>query len=188
MSTLAPLLLGFAFGWLLQKAGLTRYDRIVGVFRFADLAVLKFLLSAIVVGAIGVQALVSLGLAGPLPIAPTYVWGNLLGGLLHGVGMALVGLCPGTVVAGAAEGSLDYLVGGGAGLVAGALVFGLTYPAFFPWLSRQANYGAVTFAGLLGASPWLVIVVFAEVTVLLFYFIERGVARRAGAGGATTSA
>lgn len=56
METLAPLLIGFMFGWLLQKAGLSRYERIVNVFRFHDLAVLKFLLSALVTAAVGIAS------------------------------------------------------------------------------------------------------------------------------------
>ncbi len=86
-----PLVLGFFFGWALQKAGLTKYHKIVNVFRFADLAVMKFMLTSIAVAMVGTFALSSLGLV-TLPAVPaTYVVGNLVGGLVFGVGMAGAG-------------------------------------------------------------------------------------------------
>lgn len=89
---LAALALGTGFGFALNKAGLTRYDKIVNVFRFTDLAVLKFMMTALVVAMIGIFGLSALGLITP-PIPPqTYLLGNLLGGLIFGVGMSLVGL------------------------------------------------------------------------------------------------
>jgi uncharacterized protein len=174
MDTVAPLLVGLAFGGLLQKAGLSRYDRIVNVFRFRDLAVLKFLLSALVTASIGIRILQDLGLATIVPIPTTYVVGNLLGGLVFGVGMALSGFCPGTVAAGAGEGRLDYLIPGGLGLYTGALVYGLMYERIVPALSRWGHVGAVTLATLLHVEPWLVIVLFAELATVTFYLIERG--------------
>lgn len=86
-----PLILGFGFGWSLQKAGLTRYSKIVNVFRFTDLAVLKFMLTALAVAMVGVFGLNTLGVI-QLPAVPaTFVLGNLVGGLIFGVGMAGAG-------------------------------------------------------------------------------------------------
>ncbi len=86
-----PLILGFGFGWSLQKAGLAKYHKIVNVFRFTDLAVLKFMLTTLAVSMVGVFGLNTLGLF-QLPSVPaTYVVGNLVGGLVFGVGMAGAG-------------------------------------------------------------------------------------------------
>ncbi len=86
-----PLILGLGFGWALQKAGLTKYHKIVNVFRFTDLAVLKFMMTALAVSMVGVFALSTFGLI-TLPTVPaTYVVGNLVGGLIFGVGMAGAG-------------------------------------------------------------------------------------------------
>lgn len=86
-----PLVLGFGFGWSLQKAGLGKYHKIVNVFRFTDLAVLKYMLTALAVAMVGVFALSTFGLI-TLPTVPaTYVIGNLVGGLIFGVGMAGAG-------------------------------------------------------------------------------------------------
>jgi uncharacterized protein len=169
---LAAVGVGFAFGWLLQKAGLSRYDRIAGVYLFTDLAVIKFLLSALVVGALCMRALVTLGYASSLPVPPTYFAGNIGGGILFGVGMAASGFCPGTIAAGAGEGRLDYLIPGMLGLIGGALTFGLLYPWVFPLVGRNVHSGA-TLPDSIGGDPWLVVILLVEVALLIFYVIEK---------------
>jgi len=83
--------LGLFFGFSLNKAGLTKYHKIVGVFRFTDLAVLKFMLTALIVSMTGLYLLRGLGLITFPTVPATYVVGNLVGGLIFGVGMALTG-------------------------------------------------------------------------------------------------
>lgn len=173
-SVVAPLFVGFLFGWALQKGKLGRYETIINVFRFVDLTVLKFLFTALMVAMVAVQALVSLDLCDGPPVAQTYALGNLLGGLLFGFGMALAGFCPGTVAAGAGEGRLDYLIPGALGLYAGAVLFGWTYPRFFPALARIGRLGSVTVSQELGVDGWLLVILFCELGLLLFYVLERG--------------
>jgi len=167
---LAPLLIGVAFGVVLQRSGLSRYDRIANLYRFTDLAVLKVLGSALVTAAIALQVMhaAHLGVAPPIP--STYAWGNMLGGVVFGVGMALSGFCPGTVAAGAGEGRLDYLVPGLSGLYAGALVYGLFYDRVMPYFARAAHAG--TLPQLFHVDPWLAVVLFAEIALLGFYAID----------------
>jgi hypothetical protein len=174
MSVLAPLLVGFCFGWLLQKGGLSRYERIVGVFRLDDALVLQFLLSALLTSWVGIRLLQDLGMAVPVPVPETYLVGNLLGGVVFGVGMALSGFCPGTVAAGAGEGRLDYLVPGGIGLYSGAVVNGLLYERVMPRLTGWGRLGRVTLPMILRCEPWLAIVLFAELTVLTLVLVQRG--------------
>ncbi len=83
--------LGIFFGFSLNKAGLTKYNKIVGVFRFTDLAVLKFMLTALVVSMSGLYGLRALGLIAFPSVPSTYIAGNLIGGLIFGIGMALTG-------------------------------------------------------------------------------------------------
>ncbi|MFI5308523.1 MAG: YeeE/YedE thiosulfate transporter family protein [Polyangiales bacterium] len=180
MQTLAPLLLGCCFGWVLHKGRLGRYETVVNVFLFRDLTVLKFLLSALMVSALGIQACSALGLAVPMPVAETYLVGNLVGGLVFGVGMATAGFCPGTVAAGAGEGRLDYLVAGSLGLGAGALLYGIAYPKLVPLLANPLHLGPVTLGQLLGVDTWLLVALFWELGLLLFYALERGAPRLRG--------
>jgi hypothetical protein len=88
---LLALVLGVCFGFSLNKAGLTKYHKIVNVFRFTDLSVLKFMLTALVVSMTGLYALRGLGWVTFPNVPATYVVGNLVGGLIFGVGMALTG-------------------------------------------------------------------------------------------------
>jgi uncharacterized protein len=88
---LIALILGVFFGFSLNKAGLTKYHKIVNVFRLTDFAVLKFMMTALVVAMSGLYVLRGLGLVTIPNIPSTYIAGNLVGGLLFGVGMALTG-------------------------------------------------------------------------------------------------
>jgi len=85
------LVVGVFFGFSLNKAGLTKYHKIVNVFRFTDMAVLKFMMTALVVSMSGLYTLRGLGLITFPNVPATYIAGNLIGGLIFGVGMALTG-------------------------------------------------------------------------------------------------
>jgi hypothetical protein len=91
MNYVVALFLGVFFGFSLNKAGLTKYNKIVNQFRFTDMAVLKFMMTALVVAMIGLYSLRGLGLVKFPAVPATYILGNLAGGMLCGVGMALTG-------------------------------------------------------------------------------------------------
>lgn len=91
MDLIIPIFLGILFGFSLNKAGLTRYNKIVNVFRFTDLAVLQFMMTALVVSMVGLYAMRSLGWISFPNVPGTYLVGNIVGGLIFGVGMALTG-------------------------------------------------------------------------------------------------
>jgi uncharacterized membrane protein YedE/YeeE len=167
------LILGVMFGFALNKAGLTRYTKIVNVFRLSDMAVLKFMMTALVVTMIGVYPLRMLGLITFPTVPATYIVGNLVGGLIFGVGMALAGFCPGTMAAGAGEGKLDYLIPGLLGFLVGGALFGLTYDAVFPPISRLLSYGSVVIPDLWNVNAMLAVFVFAVMALILFYLIDR---------------
>jgi uncharacterized protein len=168
-----PIFLGIFFGFSLNKAGLTKYHKIVNVFRLTDLAVLKFMMTALVVAMAGLYTLRGLGLLTFPAVPATYIVGNLVGGLLFGVGMSMAGFCPGTCAAGAGEGKLDYIIPGFLGFLVGAIIYGLTYAQVFPKISAIANLGGVVIPDLWKLSPYLTVITFGLMAVLLFYFIDR---------------
>lgn len=176
---LKAIALGLLFGWALNKAGLTHYARIVNVYRLRDLTVIRFMLTALVVGGVAIQLGLDLGLAERAPVPPTSMLANVVGGVVFGVGMASAGYCPGTVAAEAGEGRLDAWVAGLSGLIVGALAFGLLQPVIMPMLMRVGALGSVTLAELVGASPWLVLLVFGQVVALVLVLVAR-VGRTAG--------
>lgn len=173
MQVLAPWLLGIGFGWSLQRAGLTHYARIVNVFRLRDLSVLRYMLTSLLLAAVGIQLGILLGFLTRAPLPPTAALANLTGGLVFGVGMATAGYCPGTIVAEAGEGRLDAWLAGVSGLLTGAIVFGLLQPSIMPALARVGALGRVTLAELCGASPWLVLIVFGELCLIVLRLTAR---------------
>ena len=170
LEIIEPLALGLGFGWMLHKAGLTHYARIVNIYRLRDMTVMQFMLVALLVGGVVLQAGVDLGLSGALVVPATLLLANFVGGVVFGVGMATAGYCPGTIVA---EGRLDAWIAGLSGLFAGAIVFGLLQPLIMPVLARIGSLGHVTFAQLIGASPWLVLLVFGELVVIVLVLVAR---------------
>lgn len=149
------LCVGILFGFLLQKGGVTSYDVIVGQLLLENFTVVKVMLSAVIVAMIGVHLLVRFGYA-ELHVVPGSWGSSLIGGLIFGVGFALLGLCPGTVAGAAGTGALDALIGGIPGMVAGSGLFISLYPRIKPVLC-QAPFAAQTLPDLLRVNRWLVI-------------------------------
>ena len=59
------------------------------------------------------------------------------------------------------------------GFLTGAVIYGLTYQKVFPMISALANFGNVTIPDLWNISPFLFILLFALISLLLFYLIDR---------------
>ena len=121
----AGLLFGALFGILLHRGGVTDYDVIVRQFLFRDFTVLKVMLTAIVVGGVGVWLLHGQELAN-FHINPAAMLAVTAGAVLFGIGMVVYGYCPGTGVAAIATGRLDALVGF-VGMLAGGALYALSY-------------------------------------------------------------
>jgi hypothetical protein len=68
---------------------------------------------------------------------------------------------------------LDYLIPGFLGFLTGAAIFGLTYDRVFPPIQKLAKVGNVVIPDLWNLSPFLVVLFFVLVSVLLFYLIDR---------------
>jgi len=68
---------------------------------------------------------------------------------------------------------LDYIVPGLLGFLTGAVLYGLTYQQVFPMISAIANFGNTTMPDLWNLSPFLTVVFFGLMALLLFYMIDR---------------
>ena len=106
---LAGVIFGLAFGFLLQKGGVGKFNILIGQLLLQDWTVAKIMLTAIVVGMVGVFALHHFAKVN-LHIKPTRIGANIIGGLLFGAGFALMGYCPGTAAAALGQGSWDALL------------------------------------------------------------------------------
>lgn len=164
---LLGLLFGIIFGFLLQKGGAAKYHILVGVLLLEDWTVVQIMLSAIVVGMVGLFPLAAFGVVQLKP-KPTRVAANVIGGLLFGVGFALSAYCPGTSAAALGQGNFDALAVMG-GMVAGSWIFAETSA----WTARKidplGDRGKLTFIEVFGnhraATVTLTAIVLAAVVV-----------------------
>lgn len=155
------LLTGVVFGFLLQKGGLTRYRVILAQFLWVDHTMIRTMLTAIIVGSVGVYALHE-GWAVPLHVKGTALLANLLGGLVFGVGMVVLGYCPGTGVGALGDGS-RHAIFGILGMLVGAAVYAEVHPLVSRYLLPVGNLGKVTLPALTNLSPWVFIATLAAV-------------------------
>lgn len=149
------LMTGIVFGFLLQKGRVAKYHVILGQLFLKDWTVVKIMGTAVVVGSIGVHALVEEGWAS-LHLKPLLLGGVLAGAVLFGVGMAVLGYCPGTSVAACGEGRRDAMAGV-VGMLIGAGLFVVFHSQLQPVIQGFGDRGKLTVAELLGVSPWLIV-------------------------------
>lgn len=171
------LVTGILFGFLLQKGKVAKYHVIVGQFLLKDWTVVKVMATAVIVGAIGVYALLAMS-AVSLHIKPMLIGGVLIGGVCFGIGMVVLGYCPGTSVAACGEGRRDAMVGV-LGMLCGAALFVAFYPILQAVMKGWGDWGKITVAELLGVSPWLVIAGLVTVAVLALMLLRMAF-RRSG--------
>ena len=163
--------LGICFGFLLQKGGVTRYDVIIGQLLLQDFTVLKVMLTAVVVGKIGVHFLQGIGMAQLHP-KPGSMGSTLIGSLIFGAGFAILGYCPGTMVGAVGQGSLDALFGGIPGMLLGAGLFAALYPRLESRILNKGSFGELTLPQLLKVNHWWVIVIVAVMILVLLALLE----------------
>ncbi|MDF1615777.1 YeeE/YedE thiosulfate transporter family protein [Desulfurivibrio dismutans] len=170
-SLLYGLITGFLFGFLLQKARVIRYDKQLGALRLLDMTIVKFMLTSVMVGMVGVYLLQDLGLA-ELSIKSMVAGPVIIGGLLFGLGWGLLGYCPGTSAGALGEGRVDAFWGI-LGMVTGAALFAEAYPWLLRTVYTWGDLGKLTVPQVLGVNHWLVIPVFIIGVVFLLRWLEK---------------
>lgn len=142
---------GLIFGFLLQKGGVAKFHVLIGQLLLVDFTVLKIMMSAVVVGSIGIHFMHRAGLV-ELHVKPTRYASNIIGGLLFGFGFALAAYCPGTGAAALGQGNFD-AIGMMTGMFAGSYLFA----ELSGWLSRRVDpigeRGKIRLPDLLPLSP-----------------------------------
>ncbi|HEX9289211.1 MAG TPA: YeeE/YedE thiosulfate transporter family protein [Anaeromyxobacteraceae bacterium] len=112
LSMLAGVLVGFGFGFVLERAGFGNALKLAAQFYGTEMVMLKVMFTAIVTAVLvtvlvsGVGMLDLRALADSVASA-TFLWPMIAGGFVIGVGIILSGYCPGTSVVGIASGKLD---------------------------------------------------------------------------------
>ena len=130
MEILLAIVIGAAFGAVLDRIGATNPTYIGRMLALTNLNLMKTILLAIGTGSVLMFAGQMIGLVdvGNMSVKAAYV-GVFVGGLMLGAGWAASGFCPGTGVCAAASGRKDALFFIAGGLL-GASAYMVTYPAW----------------------------------------------------------
>ena len=141
------ILIGIGMGFFLERAGFGSARKLAAQFYLYDMAVFKVMGTAVVTAMVGIFGLSSTGFLdlGQVSMVGTFVWPQVIGGLILGVGFVVGGYCPGTSVVACATGKLDGMTFAG-GLVAGMFMYGEMYPSIQCFadsssLGNQTLYG-----------------------------------------------
>jgi hypothetical protein len=168
---LLGLITGVVFGFLLQKGRVLRFDKQIGAMLLKDMTIFKFMLSAILVGMVGITLLTDAGVI-TSGHKSMNIGAVLLGGALFGAGWAVMGFCPGTSIGALGEGRW-HAVFAIAGMVAGAALYAELYPFFKSTVLAWKDFGKIGLPETLGVSPWIIIPFFWAGTVSLFFWFEK---------------
>lgn len=161
---------GLLFGLALHRSGVTNPNVIINQLLLRDMTVVKVMMSAVVVGGLGIYTLRHFGLV-QLHIREAAVGSTVVGGLVFGIGFALLGYCPGTAVAALGEGRLDALFGGIVGMLLGAFAYAMVYPRVKGVL-KIGSMRKQTLWGLLRVPPLAVMIGVSVVILALFWWFE----------------
>lgn len=164
---MTALLIGIAFGFALERAGLGNARKLAGQFYFTDLTVFKVMFSAIVTAMLGVFWL---GLT-DVSVPETYLLPQLIGGSIFGIGFVCAGLCPGTSCVSAATGSTDGVMVV-AGMFGGVLLSGVANISGTSFYNATPR-GPLTFPQLLGIPEGVLVFVVTAFALTLFLLAQR---------------
>jgi len=162
---------GVLFGFLLQKGRVLRFDKQVGAMMLKDMTILKFMLSAILVGMVGIYLLYDKGII-TLSHKPMNVGAVVLGGFLFGAGWSIMGYCPGTSIGALGEGRW-HAIFAVAGMVAGAALYAELYPFLNSTVLAWKDFGKLGLPDTLGVSGWIIIPIFWAGIIALFVWFEK---------------
>ncbi len=163
--------IGIMFGFVLEKAGFGDSRNLTNIFYFRDMRVLRVMFSALVTAMIGLLALSYVGLFDyniliEDSLLKTYLWPQLIGGVIFGLGFLIGGYCPGTAVVGVASGKIDsvvYLIG----MVFGIWIFAFGWPVW-GWFYKSSDMGRLTLWQLFGTSKDVMAVIILAMALFAF--------------------
>ncbi|MGK2855773.1 MAG: YeeE/YedE thiosulfate transporter family protein, partial [Thermoanaerobaculia bacterium] len=178
LGLVAGLALGFAFGFVLERAGFGRATKLAAQFYLRDMTVFKVMFSAIVTAMLGLVLCDAAGLCDLRAISQgiaswTYLWPMLVGGFVLGIGFILSGYCPGTSIVAASSGNVDGMVTVG-GVMAGSWLYSelMRFPAVADF-HVSGERGALFLYDILPVSPRLIAGAIALAAIAAFVGAEK---------------
>lgn len=174
MSLVTAILIGLAmgvvFGFALEKSRVFEPGAIVGQMQLRNFIMLKVFLTAVATGAVVLAVLNGFGFVKLSPKAALY-GADIVGGLILGMGIALAGACPGTVMAQIGAGYRDAIVTLIGGL-AGAVAYSYAEPALSKTMLGVSS-GKLVLNTMLGIPYWAGALGLAALCVAILVVLER---------------
>ena len=106
-----------------------------------------------------------------LHVKPTRYAANILGGLVFGIGFAILGYCPGTGAAALGQGNLD-AIAGVLGLMAGSYFFALVSAPLGRTILKWGDRGKLVLPDVLHVPRWGVVLVLTFIIVTAMAILE----------------
>lgn len=151
------LLVGALFGFFLRKGNVTRSSTIINQLRLKDFTVMKVIMTAIATGSFWLFLLK--GSFTTIDIKPiissTTLLAALVGGGIFGLGMAMLGYCPGTCVGALAEKDKSAWFGL-VGMIAGSAIYAEIFPKIQHFKPLK-DINKSTLYEFFAISPWLIV-------------------------------
>ena len=162
--------IGIIFGGIIQYSRVDKFEKIAGFAMMKDTIVPKMLFFAIGLTSILLYLEIKMGYAS-YHIKPIMLQGLILGGVIFGIGMAIMGKCPGTGPISIAEGRIDVLVGAIGGIFGGYL-FTKYYDSFFHPLMGE-SLGKTTLVDVTGKYAPEAVFVFGIALIVIAFAIPK---------------
>jgi hypothetical protein len=161
---------GIIFGFFLHRGGVTDYNVLVGQLLLEDFTVAKIILTAVFVGMVGVHFLSDRDIIELKPKSGS-LKRTISGGLIFGVGFALLGYCPGTIAGAIGQGSIDALIPGLLGILTGSFLFAAFYEKFSNLIDKN-NFKVDTLPEFFKVNHWKVIIPLSAVMIIFLVWLE----------------
>lgn len=172
-SNVIALLIGIAFGFILESSGFSSSRKLAGVFYGYDFVVLKVFFTAAITAMLGLFYFDYAGWidASLLYVNPTFIYGAIVGGIIMGFGFIIGGFCPGTSACAAAIGKIDgWVFWGGMGV--GIFIFSEAFP-ILKNLYNATSLGSVKVYDSIGIDDGLFMLGLIIVAITAFYVTSR---------------
>ncbi len=166
-------LIGLAFGFVLESSGFSSTRKLAGVFYGYDFVVLKVFFTAAITAMLGLLYFNYLGWVdlSLIYVNPLFIDSAIIGGVIMGVGFIAGGYCPGTSFTGVAIGKIDAMVFTG-GMFIGILIFAEAFP-LLEGIYGKGNLGSIQITETLGISAPLFVFIVIMVAIPMFYFATK---------------
>lgn len=167
------LLVGFGFGFLLEKAGFGNSKKIAAVFYAEDWRVYKMMYSIVITAMVLTYGAYYFGFLdlSLVQLASFKFLPVMIGGLIFGGGMVIGGYCPGTATVSLATRKIDGIIFL-FGFMLGVLIYAEVY-SYFENFATSTNYGQLTLGDVINIPSGVLVFIAVVIGVVSFPLLDK---------------